>query len=145
MILRIQLLPGQTLRRIYGSDEFLNGIERWCIWIDDSELGSALAIPPIRERIDRTRIFRIGGGDVARGLANRPHKFRYTHTAKNTQIIIPRVSSERRTYIPFGFLGPKDVVSDAAQVIYDPQPWSAEIESWAYNPISEETVRGKVG
>jgi hypothetical protein len=134
----------KILRRIYGSNEFLNGIERWCIWIDDSELDAALSIPPIRERVEKTKTFRIAGGDVARGIASRPHKFRYTHVPENSQIIIPRVSSERRTYIPFGFLGPTDVVSDAAQVIYDPQPWIFGIISSRMHMAWVNVVAGRL-
>jgi hypothetical protein len=61
------------------------------------------------------------GGDVARGIANRAHQFRYTHTAIKSQIIIPIVSSEKRNYIPIGFSDSKAVVISSAAAIYDPE------------------------
>ena len=111
------------IKRIYGAHDFLNGKERWCLWIGNANLDLANSIPEIRERIERVRISREKGGDVARGLVNSPHKFRYTHEAKDALIILPRVSSERRKYIPFGFLDRNCIVSDSAQAIYDPEPW----------------------
>jgi hypothetical protein len=109
------------IRKIHGSYDYLNGEERWCLWIKDEDLSLAKNNDFIRERINKTKEFRIKGGDVARAIADRPHQFRYTHTATESLIIIPRVSSERRKYIPFGFLSSDYIVSDSAQAIYDPE------------------------
>jgi hypothetical protein len=111
------------IKRLYGAREFLNGLERWCLWIREDQRKEALQILPIKERVNRSLEFRKNGGDVARGLVDRPHQFRYTHTAIESQIILPRVSSERREYIPFGFLSKDCIISDSAQAIYDPEPW----------------------
>jgi type II restriction/modification system DNA methylase subunit YeeA len=111
------------IKKLCGAQDFLNGKERWCLWIGQDEQEEASLIPPINERINSVRDFRVSGGDVARGLANRPYRFRYIHQAKEHLIIIPRVSSERRDYIPFGFLDSETIVSDSAQAIYDPETW----------------------
>ena len=111
------------IKRIYGSQDFLKSRERWCLWVRDEDLELANSIPEIKERIERVKDSRKKGGDVARGLVNSPHRFRYTHEAKDALIILPRVSSERRQYIPFGFLGSDCIVSDSAQAIYDAEPW----------------------
>ena len=60
---------------------------------------------------------------MARGLVNRPHQFRYTHQCINSQLVVPRVSSSRREYIPIGFLDSSYIISDSAQAIYDPEPY----------------------
>lgn len=109
------------LKRVIGADELLNDLEKWCVWINDKDIDLALSFPPIRERIEKNRIFRLTGGDVARGLANKPHKFRYTYSSKNHQIIIPIVSSERREYIPIGFTNNESIVLSSAAAIYDPE------------------------
>lgn len=117
----IKLYPESLplFRQINGADEFLNSLERHCLWITNEQLALALSIPPIKERIEKTRAFRLSGGEVARGIANKPHQFRYTHSAKESQIIIPIVSSERREYIPMGFL-PKDyIIISSAAAIFD--------------------------
>src|SRR3546814_1719533 len=64
---------------------------------------------------------------VATGLASRPHQFRFTHQATSHSIIIPRVSSERRHYIPFGILSADCIISDSAQAVYDAELWHLAI------------------
>lgn len=107
------------IRKTTGANEFIKGIERWCIWIDDDQLSEAEEIPLIKERINKCYDFRINGGDVARTLSDRPHQFRYRRVPNSSQIIIPLISSERRTYIPMGLLPRDVVVQQTAQVIYD--------------------------
>jgi hypothetical protein len=111
------------IKRVCGSRDFLNGELRYCLWLDEASLAVAKSIPEIENRIEKVRECRMLGGQVARGLATRPHQFRYTHTATHHLIIVPRVSSERRTYIPFGLLPAEFIVSDSAQAIYDGDLW----------------------
>jgi hypothetical protein len=117
------------IRPVTGANEFINSIERWCLWIEDDFLEKALKVPFIEERIERIKIFRASGGEVARGLLNRPHKFRYTHTAKKSLIIVPIVSSSRREYIPIGFLPEEYIILSSAAAIYDPEPYILSILS----------------
>ena len=93
------------IKRIYGSADYISGDERFCLWITDDNLEDAMEIGDVAERISQVVASRKIGGEVARGLIDKPHRFRYTHTALKSLIIIPRHSSERRDYIPFGFLG----------------------------------------
>jgi type I restriction-modification system DNA methylase subunit len=111
------------LRKIHGSHDYINGEERWCLWISESNFMESMKIPFISDRVEKTKLFRLNGGDVARSIASRPYQFRYTHQAKEKLIIVPRVSSERRKYIPFGFLDSNYIITDSAQAIYDPQPY----------------------
>lgn len=107
------------LRRIMGSSEFINGTERYCLWIDDSQAPAAMAIPPIAERIEKVRAYRESGSDRGKLGVDTPYKFERTITGKHSQLIIPRVSSERREYLPVGYQKSSSIVSDAAQAIYD--------------------------
>ena len=107
------------VRKILGSLEFINGIERSCLWIADEHAALAEAIPSIHERLKRIRAYREEGSERGKLGIETPHKFERTTTGKNTQIIVPRVSSERRDYIPTGFLKSDIIISDAAQAIYD--------------------------
>ncbi|MDB9881300.1 lactate dehydrogenase [Planktomarina temperata] len=118
---------GKIIKRIFGSQNYINGDENYCLWINDNDLALARDIPEVARRIEKVRKFRLNGGQVARGLVNRPHQFRYTHQAKRHLIFAPRVSSERRSYIPFGFLSKNSIVSDSAQAIYDGEPWNLAI------------------
>jgi hypothetical protein len=134
----------KLVRRLYGADEFLNGIERWCLWIGDDDLKLARSIPEIKRRIDAVRASRAEGGDVARGLIGTPHRFRYTHVARESLIILPRVSSERRIYIPFGFLDCNCIVSDSAQAIYDAEVWVFSIITSLLHMVWVKTTSGKL-
>lgn len=106
-------------RKAVGSSELIKDITRWCLWIENSELDSALSFIEIKERIDKVREFRINGGEVARSIAHKPHQFRYTNAATSSQIVIPIVSSEHRKYLPIGYLGPQPIILSSAAVIYD--------------------------
>jgi len=115
------------VKRFYGSKDYLNGEQRYCLWIDDANLSIANRMPELTERIEKVRQFRSNGGEVARGLSLRPHRFRYTHQAKRHVIIAPRVSSERRLYIPFGLLPKNCIIGDSAQAIYDADLWHLSV------------------
>ena len=132
------------LKNIVGANEFLKGIERWCLWIEDINLKLANSIPPVKERIEKTKIFRENGGSVARGIANRPHQFRYTHSAKRHSIIIPIVSSERRKYIPMGLLSSDKIIISSAAAIYDPEPYVFAIISSYLHMVWVKTTAGRL-
>jgi len=97
------------------------------LWIDDALLPLAHEVQEVRVRVQRVAEFRLNGGQVAKTLASRPHRFRYTHQPKTHAIIAPRVSSERRVYTPFGLLSKDSIVSDSAQAIYDAELWHLAI------------------
>ncbi|MCE5319511.1 MAG: class I SAM-dependent DNA methyltransferase [Bacteroidales bacterium] len=112
------------IKRLVGSQEFIRGEERYCLWISDNELPSALKNPIIAKRIENTRNFRLKSSDKAGvDLALRAHQFREFFENLVIKIIIPRVSSERREYIPVGLLDTNTIVSDSAFAIYDGQMW----------------------
>ena len=114
----------QYMRRIVGSDEFINGIERWCFWITDDKADAALEIPIIKERADLVRDLRLGKSDKsAQRLAAYPYRFREMHETTTNSLVIPSVSSENREYVPVGFVDKKTVVTNLAFVIYDCDPW----------------------
>jgi hypothetical protein len=70
------------LKRLYGSREFINGLERWCLWIEDADLDLALSIPPINQRIANVRKSRESSGGTARRCSHRSHQFEMTRKAK---------------------------------------------------------------
>src|SRR5690606_36824396 len=99
----LQLIPTQQrrfVRRSYGSAEFIRGLERYCLWISDEDLAEAQGIPPIAQRIDDVRRMRLNGGATAKELADRPHQFQRMIIGKQSTLIVPRVSSETREYLP---------------------------------------------
>ena len=109
------------IKLLSGSKEYINDLTRYCLWIEDDKLELATSIPPIKERIDKVRKSRDEGGKIAKNYSNSPHRFYMTNRPKASQILIPRVSSIRRDYIPTGFLNRDTIISDSAQAIYDPE------------------------
>ena len=111
----------KLIKRFYGADEFIKGNTRYCLWIENDDLQLAKSIPSIRKRIENIKSFRLNSKKTAtKKLATRPHQFEDLNISKNNCIIVPSVSSERRKYIPIGFLEKNVIVSNAAHVIYDP-------------------------
>lgn len=109
----------EFIKRYIGASEHTNNKERWCLWIDDSRLAVALSIPPIAERISLVKKFRLASKKAqTNSRASVPHKFGEPRYEPVDSILIPIHGSERRSYIPFGFLGKDVVASNATQVIY---------------------------
>ncbi len=112
------------IKKAVGAEEFLNGKERYCLWINDDDLRLAESIPLIKNRIDSTLKFRLSSSDIGtRKLAKKSHQFREMKIGEKSSIIVPTVTSERRKYLPIGFLTPDEVIIAPNQVIYDAEPW----------------------
>nr|WP_320013125.1 DNA methyltransferase [uncultured Desulfobulbus sp.] len=112
------------IRKYLGSSEFIRGEERWCLWIDDAEVDEACKVPEINRRLNSVVEMRSASPKKAtRYFASSPHRFVEIRHQNLDSIIIPRVSSERREYIPIGFLDSDIIVSDLAYVIYGPSPY----------------------
>jgi len=111
-------LSSKFIRRTIGADEYINDIERYCIWIDDKDLALAMTIIPIAERVNKVREYRINSKDTTlHTQAERAHQFREFFECGKSSLIIPIVSSENREYIPMGFVSEGVIVPNSAQVI----------------------------
>jgi len=113
----------EFLRPVTGSREFINGIKRWCLWIEDSDLSAAQRIPEIASRIEGVRAFRASAGQTAVSCADRPHQFFLRRTSAETTLVVPAVSSEKRQYIPAGFVSSETIVTHLAYMVPDPPPY----------------------
>jgi len=136
------------IKRLVGAQEFIRGENRYCFWISDKEFPNAIKNPVIKERIEKTRAVRLKSSDKAgRELADRPHQFREFYELLVKTIIVPRVSSELREYIPIGYvnIGDKDsIISDSAFAIYDAQIWLFGILTSKLHMIWVKTVGGRL-
>jgi hypothetical protein len=132
------------IRRLYGSADFISGEQRYCLWIGEHEINEALKFPAIAKRVANVREARLGGGEVAQGLVAVPYRFRYAHTPRRQAIIIPRVSSERRDYLPAGLLDSNSIIADSAQAVYDPELWVFAIILSKLHLVWARTTSGKL-
>lgn len=132
------------VRSYTGSNEFINGIERYCLWVEDNELEQALTIPLLKERIDAVKEFRSNAGTRAQTAISRPHKFAWINQPQQSQIIIPTVSSERREYIPMGFSDVSVIVSNSASIVHDPEPYVFALLQSKMHMVWVKTIAGKL-
>lgn len=135
-ILKESTVAEKFIRKLSGSAEFIQNKERYCLWIVKKEdLEEALKIDNIVKRIAQVKQNRLNSKDTALNkLADRPHQFRDLKEAKSSSIIVPIVSSERRKYIPMGFLDKEYIIPNSAQAIYDAEPWIfAFLTSYMHN------------
>ena len=134
------------IRRLVGSQEVIKGIVRYCLWIDDDQIELANSIEPIKKRIDNVRIFRsISKAAETRPAANFAHRFRQIQAvAKKTSMVIPRVSSEKREYLPVELLSNGEIISDSAFAIYDAPIFNLAIIASKLHLLWISTVCGKL-
>lgn len=112
------------LKRYMGSAEFIGDIRRYCVWVPDSEVAAARLVSPIRARLDAVASWRSSRAEVGvKAYAAFPNRFKQIAYKPTDSIIVPRHSSERRAYIPMGYLSEDVVISDAALAVYEARPW----------------------
>jgi hypothetical protein len=112
------------IKAYIGSSEFIGGIPRFCLWIEDRDVNEARLIPELRTRFENVRRLRSESeGSQANANAGTPHRFVFAPHREGSALIVPRVSSERRPYLPTGLVDDSTVVSDRAAVIYNPDTW----------------------
>ncbi|GAB0078301.1 class I SAM-dependent DNA methyltransferase [Pseudomonas syringae pv. tomato] len=143
----LQLTPaqqGRFIRRIYGSAEFIRGLERYCLWIEDHHLAEAQTIPPIAQRLRDVRNIRLNGGKTARDIAERPHQFQRMYFGKHSTLIVPSVSSETREYLPCGYAPAGTIVSNLAFALYDAPLWNMALIASRLHLVWIGTVCGKM-
>ncbi len=131
------------IKRFMGSQEFIRDEYRYCLWIDDVD--SAMQIPDIANRIAKCAQGRIESKRGATNkLADSPHRFGEVRYQPTDAIIIPRVSSERREYIPIGFVDNDTVISDSAFAVYDAELWLFGMLTSKMHNVWVRTVGGRL-
>ncbi|MGD0059161.1 MAG: DNA methyltransferase [Verrucomicrobiia bacterium] len=110
-LLAVEPSAAKFLRRFTGSEEFINGNMRWCLWLKDASPAELRTLPEIMKRVQAVREFRENSTAApTRKAAQTPTLFFYISQPTTKYILIPEVSSERRNYIPMDFMLP-DVIS----------------------------------
>ena len=102
----------------YGSYEFINRKPRYCLWLGECPPNELRKMPECMKRVEATRMFRLSSkskGTVK--LADTPTRFHVENMPKGNYIVIPEVSSERRRYIPMGFMTPDILCSNLVKLI----------------------------
>lgn len=118
------------IRPFLGSSEIINGTQRFCLWINDSDLAEAEAIEPINERLEGVRQMRLSSKKVATQKAARtPHRFDEIRQTGNESFAIgvPVHSSENREWLPVDLLPNPTIVYGSAFALFDAPLWNMAI------------------
>ncbi len=118
--------PGAAayLRPFVGSEEFINGGQRWILYLDGVSPNGLRAMPAVARRVAAVRRLRLESKSApTQELANAPTRFHVTVVPENSFLAVPKVSSERREYVPIGWLEPPTVPSDLVFVMQDADLW----------------------
>ncbi len=112
------------IRRFLGGEEFLNAIPRYCLWLKDAPAGVLKSLPSVAHRVSLVKRHRSESKrEATRKLAAFPGLFGEIRQPKGNYLLIPRVSSERRVFIPVGFFSTDVIASEQTLVIPDAGPY----------------------
>jgi hypothetical protein len=104
----------------YGSEEFINRRPRYCLWLGDCSPAVLRSMPECMKRVQAVRDFRLASNSpVTQKIAEKPTHFHVENMPSGNYIVIPKVSSERRKYIPIGFLSKDNLSSDLVFIMPD--------------------------
>ncbi len=137
---------GKFIFDFVGSQEFVKGIVRNCLWIEDHEVEEARRSERISLRLDGVRQMRLSSdAESTRAFADRSHRFKQIQgRGKSSTIVVPKVTSERRAYLPVGLLSSHSIVSDNAFALYDAPLWNMAIVASRVHWVWVSTVCGQL-
>lgn len=133
------------IKKLVGALEFIRGINKYCLWIEDEQKDFANSLVLVKERIDKTEVSRLNSKrEATRKLSVIPHKFAEIRYLPTESILIPSVSSETREYIPMGLLNPDEVIVAPNFAIYHAEPWLFGVISSRMHMVWVRNVGGKL-
>tara|TARA_B100000242_G_scaffold176893_1_gene126870 strand:- start:3515 stop:6163 length:2649 start_codon:yes stop_codon:yes gene_type:complete len=133
------------LKKFYGSREFIDKTDRWCLWIEEPSLVEN--IPEINDKLKSVKDFRLQSKRPdTKKLASFPHKFAFiSHEKAENFLIVPEATSSRREYIPIGYMDNSVIPSNLVKVIYNPSLAIFSILQSRMHMIWLKTVAGRLG
>ena len=118
-LLKIEPKAAMFIRPFMGSEDYIYNEARWCLWLKDSSPAELRAMPHVMERVQKVRDFRLASVKAAtRQAADTPWRFmEIKQPTDGNFILVPKVSSETRHYVPMGFMSFETIISDLAFLI----------------------------
>ena len=111
-------LSAKYFRPWYGAEEFINGKERFCLWLGDCSQAELFKMPECLKRVQAVRDFRLASkSEGTRKIAAKPTRFHVENMPKGNYLLVPSVSSERRQYVPIGFMSAETIASNLVLII----------------------------
>lgn len=130
-----ELIP--FIKKYIGSSEFINGKMRYCLWMNEKEYQKVSYIQFLSDKVDAVKKLRLTSTSkstvytadfpysfaVRGGYDEAYATFKASGEDEFLQILVPRVSSENREYVPMGFVGEDTIISDSAMAVYNAPIW----------------------
>lgn len=108
----------------YGSEEFIHQKPRYCLWLGDCSPKEINEMPLCKQRVENVRLLRLASKSAGtRRLADRPTRFHVENMPNGDSIIIPSVSSEKRRYVPMGFIHKGTFASNLVLLVPNATPY----------------------
>ena len=118
--IKVEPKSAQYFKPWYGSEEFIHQKPRYCLWLGGCSPAELRQMPHCMKRIEAVREMRLASNSAGtRKLADHPTRFHVENMPDTNYIIVPKVSSEKRRYVPMGFMSPNVLASDLVFVIPD--------------------------
>ncbi|MEN1957045.1 class I SAM-dependent DNA methyltransferase [Luteimonas changyuni] len=139
--------PGATrfVRRYMSGGDFINGIERYCLWLNDATPQELKSLPEVMKRVENVRQSRLASkAPSTREYAKYPTRFRQISQPSSDYLAVPEVSSERRVYLPIAFLGADVICSNKIQFVPDASPYHFGVLSSAMHVAWVRAVCGRL-
>ena len=143
----IELYPAckKFIKPFIGAQESIDSLERYCIWVDDQDKMEAYSVPFLADRFELVAEMRSKSKkEITKKLAAVPYKFAEDRFVDSTALLIPVVSSERRTYIPISFVDKGTVVYYSAFAIYNADSFDFGIVTSRLHNLWVKTTSGKL-
>ncbi|MXW44672.1 MAG: class I SAM-dependent DNA methyltransferase [Gammaproteobacteria bacterium] len=139
-------VDSRFIRTYIGSQEFISGLERRCVWVRDGEYGASRKSDWLRARFERVRKHRLKSNrSTTRALAEIPFRFgEVRQTGEEIAIVVPRVSSENREYLPVGLVSAGTIIGDRNFALYDAPLWNLGLIASKLHYIWIATVCGRL-
>jgi hypothetical protein len=135
----------EYVKKYVGGSDFINGEIRYTLFVSDAEKEKAEKNSEIAQRFKKVYEHRIKSTEKStREKAKTPNQFYFSGHKETDSIIVPRTSSERREYIPLGFLTNETIIADSAMAIYDAQPWLFGVIHSKMHMVWVDAVGGKL-
>ena len=132
-------------RKWYGAREFINNKPRYCLLLKDCPPHELKRMPLVYQRVKNVREFRLNSKSAGtRKLADKPTRFHVENFPSGNYLLIPRVSSENRLYVPIGFMNPNELASDAVHVVPDASIYHFGILTSSIHMTWLRTVAGRL-
>lgn len=133
------------IKRFVSAEEYLNGRNRWVLWLADAPPQIIANNPGLRQRVEGVRAFRSASKkESTRRGADYPALFDQVRQPTSEYILIPRHSSERRKYVPFGYFGPEVIIGDSCTAIPDASFYHFGVISSVMHMAWMRTVCGRL-